>query len=177
MRNGTLLNECVESKHESGLLFEEPDIDCIDSTKVFPGFQVEAYKAAFAADFIYKNTYKRKIEGEPGPRTHIVLDRHCGFLYPRTKSQYAPLYQRSSGAYMEEWTYYKGTVVTIRARSVLHAGFAWSLRGMTKAVASQGAITNFPPAHFRARTTGWTPRRRTEGRYASLSWSRNTWSK
>jgi len=122
VRNGTLLPECAETKHKTGLLFEEPDIDVVDSSNVFPGYDGPGMKASLAADFIYKNTVAKKAAGEIKSITHVILDKHCGFKYPRVTSKHGPLYQRSIALFIEEWGYYKGSGVGVQGEHKFTSG-------------------------------------------------------
>ena len=37
--------------------------------------------------------------------TYWILDKHCGYLFPRVNSPWGPLYTRSATIYVEEWSY------------------------------------------------------------------------
>ena len=76
LRNASLLPECVEAKHKSGLLNEEPDVDIITPAEpsdpsstvpkpIFDWFQYDAHKAAFAKDYIFSTCL---LYTSPSPR-------------------------------------------------------------------------------------------------------------
>jgi len=110
LRNFSIVPECAESKHQSGIMFDEPDIDVVLPKDVFPAFDEKAFNTAWFADPLKKLLEVKKNPGDPAQgkdlpyRTHFIIQKHAGFIYPRITSKWSSL-GRSVSCFIEEWLY------------------------------------------------------------------------
>jgi len=128
LRNHSLIPECAESKHTSGILFQEPDVDLIMPGSQWVGgdifnktgffhdlaadpLQIALQNAPTTSGNIYTNdAYEGRWEGfienpMSFSSSRLQLCRHAGVLFPMTTASGTSDDWKGLAVFLEQWDY------------------------------------------------------------------------